>query len=93
MTSDDPEVLREIARQGDRRHLLWELVADGRDFCGVEFTRIEAGLEDAGPAAVAERFITDVNRHLEESPINFDALEETHGQRADEIMAQVNGGA
>ena len=94
MTSDDPEVLREIARQGDRKHLLWELAANGRDFCGVEFTRQEAGLEGASREEAVENFIEAVDLHLDQTRgPDWDRLEERHGDRADQIEAQVDGGA
>jgi hypothetical protein len=91
MTTHDDALLREIARQGGRRHLLWELAADGRDLCGVEFTRSECDMQQAADAELVERFIADVDAHISEHPggVSWDYLESTYGDRADEIAEGV----
>ena len=82
--------LEEIARQGDRTHVLWELTSDGRDFCGIDFVAREWGIEDDDLEDVAERFIEDVDIFLTESiePPNWQHLESVYGERADEILSE-----
>jgi hypothetical protein len=86
----EEEKLEEIARQGDRAHVLWELTSDGRDFCGIDFVARELDMEDESLEAVAKRFVEDVNCSLEENPDppSWQHLEAVYGDRADEILSE-----
>jgi hypothetical protein len=86
----EEEKLDEIARKGDRAHVLWELTSDGRDFCGIDFVARELDMEDDDLEDVAERYIEDVNYALEINPHppNWQHLEAVYGEQADEILSE-----
>lgn len=84
------ETLREIARQGNRKHLLWQLAADGRSFVGLHDTAREEGVEDASIEQKVATFIEAVDRHMNASAkedVSWENVEKSHGDRADEILA------
>jgi hypothetical protein len=80
--------LSELATYDDRRYLLWELAADQRTFCGVEFLVDELGLEDASVSEQVERFVDDLQTHSEAylEGVNWAALEATWGHIVDAYL-------
>jgi hypothetical protein len=95
--SIEQQYLRELATYGDRKLILWQLAANGRDFTGVGFTAKERGKEDAPIAEQVKAFVDDMTEDGEVRPeyeeiADWDALEETYGEQATEIL-QGNGPA
>ena len=91
MPSTKQVYLRELAKFENRKILLWQLAADGRDFVGVEFAAQEYGKEDAPIGEQVEAFVDDMTADGEIRPeydegTNWEALEETHGERATELL-------
>jgi len=80
--------LSELATYGDRRYLLWELAADQRTFCGVEFLVDELGLEDASISEQVEQFVDHLQTHSEAylEGVNWAALEATWGHIVDAYL-------
>lgn len=84
----EEEILTEIAQQGERKHVLWELASDGRDFCGIQFVATELGIADDPLSAVVTQFIEDTDAHIEAADINWGHLEETYGDLANEFTSR-----
>lgn len=77
-----------LAEHGNRKLMLWELAANGRDFCGVQFTAKELGIEDKPVTKQVEAFKEDMLKDGEVRPeydegTNWDYLESTYGDIAD----------
>lgn len=53
-------ILTELAQYDNRKLLLWELAADGRDFCGVEFVANEYNIENAPIEDRVKMFVEDM---------------------------------
>ena len=76
--------------ESTRFMVIWELAADGRDFCGVEFVARERGIEDEPLEAQVDAFVEDMQANEEEYRENadIDALEDEYGDVADDILEQ-----
>lgn len=93
--SIEQQYLRELAKYDNRKLILWQPVANGRDFTGVGFTAKERGKEDAPIAKQVEAFVDGMTEDGEVRPeyeeiANWDALEDTYGEQATEVL-QGNG--
>lgn len=78
-----------MAAYGNRKLLLWQLAADGRDFCGVKNAAREHGLEDESVAVQVTAFVDDMLRDGSvrkryDTGTDWDALEAAYGDLADE---------
>lgn len=67
------------------------MAAAGRDFVGVEFTARERGKGDASISEQVEVFVDNMTDDGEVRPeyeetTNWEKLEETHGEQADELL-------
>lgn len=80
--------LSELATYDNRRYLLWELAANQRDFCGVDFLVDELSLEDASVREQVERFVEDLQTHSEAyfEGVKWAALEATWGHIVDAYL-------
>lgn len=93
MTIYEQAILEEIAEYDNRKALLWQLAADGRDFCGVEHTAQEMDYEDAPVEVQVQAFMQDLTnedgeiREEYDEGTNWDALEDMYGNRADELLS------
>jgi hypothetical protein len=88
-TLDEERILKELAAYDNRKLLLWQLAANGRDFCGVRDAAREHGLEDESVAVQVAAFVDDMLRDdlirdRYDSGTDWDALEEAHGDLADQ---------
>lgn len=85
LSENKREILRLVAEKGTREMVLWELAADGRDFCGVEFVAQEYGISDAPLDEQVEAFVQDMESHMDSyrDGTDFDHLEATYGHLAD----------
>jgi hypothetical protein len=88
-TLDAEQVLEELAAYDNRKLLLWQLAADGRTFCGVRDAAREHGLQDKSVAVQVAAFVDDMTqngsiRDRYDSGTDWDALEEAHGDLADQ---------
>jgi hypothetical protein len=88
-TLDEERILEELAAYDNRKLLLWQLAADGRDFCGVRDAAREHGLEDEPVPVQVAAFVDDMVqdgsiRDRYDSGTDWDALEEAHGDLADQ---------
>ncbi|MFY4814501.1 hypothetical protein ACOJIV_17660 [Haloarcula sp. AONF1] len=87
----DDALLTELATYQNRKLLLWQLAADGRTFCGIQFIVKERDLQ-AEPVneqvqAVVEGMLSDGEIRPEyDSMADWDALEAKHGDNADEYL-------
>jgi hypothetical protein len=93
MPADNTEqqYLDELAQYDNRKLILWQLAADGRDFVGVKHAAQEYGKGDAPAPEQVEAFVDDMTDGDEIRPeydegTDWDALEETHGDQADELL-------
>jgi ribosomal protein S9 len=98
MPADNTEqqYLDELAQYDNRKLILWQLAADGRDFVGVKHAAQEYGKGDAPIPEQVEAFVDDMTNGSEIRPeydegTDWDALEETHGQQADELLQSQDG--
>lgn len=85
----DEAILEELATYGNRKLLLWQLAADGRDFGGVRDAAREHGLEDESVAVKVAAFVDDMLRdgsvrEQYDTGTDWDALEAAYGEAADE---------
>jgi hypothetical protein len=88
-TLDEERILEELAAYDSRKLLLWQLAADGRDYCGVRDAAREHGLEEESVAVQVAAFVDDMThdhsiRDRYDSGTDWDALEDSYGDQADE---------
>ena len=89
--STKQQYLNELAKYDNRKLLLWELAADGRDFVSVEFAAQEYGKENAPIGEQVETFVDDMIADGKIRPeydegTDWEALEKAHGERATELL-------
>lgn len=85
------EVLQEIARQGGRKAVLFELSAPSTPYRGIRFMAHELGMEDAPLSEQAEKFAEEVGQHHSDSPfVEWDRLETEYGEKADAVLASID---
>ena len=87
----DEELLTELATHQNRKLLLWQLAADGRTFCGIQFIVQESDLQaapvDEQVQAFADDMLSDGEIRPEyDSMADRDALETDHGDTAGQYL-------
>jgi len=89
----EQQYVDELAEYDNRKLILWQLAADGRDFVGVEHVAREYSKEDAPVPEQVRAFVDDMIDDGEirgeyDEGTDWDALEETHGKQADKVLCQ-----
>ncbi|NHN66146.1 hypothetical protein G9463_23375 [Haloarcula sp. JP-Z28] len=87
----DDALLTELATYQNRKLLLWQLAADGRSFCGIQFIARERDLQDASIGEQVQAFVDDILSDGEVRPeydamADWEALEANHGDTADQYL-------
>ena len=87
----DDTLLTELATNQNRKLLLWQLAADGRTFCGIQFIAQERNLQTAPVDEQVQAFVADMLSDGEirpeyDSMADWDALEAKHGDTADQYL-------
>ncbi|GGM50938.1 hypothetical protein [Haloarcula argentinensis] len=88
----DDALLTELATYQNRKLLLWQLAADGRTFCGIQFIVQERDLQaepvDEQVQAFVEDMLSDGEIRPEyDSMADWEALEANHGDTADQYLS------
>jgi hypothetical protein len=91
VVNTEQQYLSELAQYNNRKLILWQLAADGRDYVGVEHAAQEYGKEDAPIPEQVEAFVDDIVdggeiRAEYDEGTDWDALEENHSERATELL-------
>ncbi|MFU1782897.1 hypothetical protein ACM16X_16060 [Haloarcula japonica] len=87
----DEELLTELATYQNRKLLLWQLAADGRTFCGIQFIVQERDLQAAPVDEQVQAFVDDMLSDGEVRPeydsmADWDALEAKYGDTANQYL-------
>ncbi|RLM94281.1 hypothetical protein [Haloarcula sp. Atlit-7R] len=90
----EQQYLETIAQYGQRELLLWQLAADGKEFCGVKATVKALGLEDATVEEQVEAFVEDLRQDGEIRPeydegTDWEHLENVYGDSVTELLDEV----
>ncbi|GGM52179.1 hypothetical protein [Haloarcula argentinensis] len=88
----DDALLTELATHQNRKLMLWQLAADGRTFCGIQFIVQERDLQAAPVDEQVQAFADDMLLDGEirpeyDSMADWDALEANHGDTADQYLS------
>lgn len=95
MSPTAEQYLRELASYQNRKLVLWQLAADGRDFCGVEFTAREMSLTGEPVEKQVEAFVEHMLHDGEVRPehdetTNWEHLEDVYGDTATDLLQQAD---
>jgi len=87
----DDALLTELATYQNRKLLLWQLAADGRSFCGIQFIARERDLQGAPVDEQVQAFVDDMQSDGEiraeyDAMADWEALEGNHGDIADQYL-------
>ncbi|NHX41624.1 MULTISPECIES: hypothetical protein [Haloarcula] len=87
----DDALLTELATYQNRKLLLWQLAADGRSFCGIQFVARERDLQNASIDKQVQALVDDMQSDGEiraeyDAMADWEALEGNHGDIADQYL-------